>query len=125
MGWLLLADLLFAVHLAFTVFVIFGGFLAWRFPVAAAAHLPALAWGCWIESSGRICPLTPLENEWRQRAGELGYRGGFIEHYLLPLLYPPGLTRNAQWVLLAALVVINVIAYSGVLLARARRRRRA
>ena len=78
-------------------------------------HLPALAWGVWIELSGAICPLTPLENHLRSLAGEAGYSGGFVEHYVLPVLYPPGLTQHTQWALAGVLLTFNVIAYGGLL----------
>jgi hypothetical protein len=119
--WLLAADATVIVHFAFILLVIFGGFLAWRWRGALFVHLPALAWGMWIELTGRICPLTPLENHLRELAGSTGYRGDFIEHYILPVIYPPGLTRNTQWVLAAVLVVINLIAYGG-LIVRSRNR---
>lgn len=112
MGWSLLADGLVVVHFAFTLFVIFGGFLVWVRRRAIYAHLPVLAWGCWIELSGRICPLTPLENYLRHRAGEVGYGGGFLQHYILAVLYPPGLTREMQWGLAVVLVAINMLAYT-------------
>jgi hypothetical protein len=116
MGWRLLADLLVIVHLVFAAFVIFGGFLTWKWPRALFVHLPALAWGFWIETSGRICPLTPLEMHLRHLAGEAGYRGGFLNHYVVPVLYPPWLTRPDQWVLAGILLLINVIAYGALLL---------
>jgi hypothetical protein len=112
MSYRLLADLLVALHLAFVVFVVLGGLLVLRWPRLAWAHLPAAAWGAWIEAAGWICPLTPLENDLRRAAGQSGYPGGFIEHYILPVLYPPGLTREAQLVLAAIVVAINVIAYA-------------
>ncbi len=121
MYWKLLADAVVLLHFAFVVFVIGGGFLAWRWRGAIIAHLPALLWGIWIELSGWICPLTPLENQLRERAGESGYQGGFIEHYIMPVLYPPGLTHPVQWVLGAALVAINVVAYGGLFVRRKRR----
>jgi Protein of Unknown function (DUF2784) len=121
MIWSALADALVVVHFAFTTFVILGGFLTWRWPWLAFAHLPALAWGCWIEVSNSICPLTPLENHWRELAGEAGYREGFLAHYLVRLLYPPGLTWQVQRELAALLIAINVVAYTGLV----RRRRRA
>lgn len=121
MGWRILADLLVVLHLAFTAFVVFGGFLAWKWRRAALAHLPALAWGFWVEISGRVCPLTPLENHLRQLAGEAGYQGGFLNQYVVPILYPPWLTQPDQWVLAAVLLAINVTAY-GVLLKRFSRR---
>jgi hypothetical protein len=121
----LLADAVVLAHFAFVAFVIGGGFLAWRFPRVLIAHVPALLWGIWIELSGRICPLTPLENQLRERAGESGYAGGFIEHYLIPVLYPPGLTHEIQWVLAAALVAANAAAYAGLLVRYRKRARRA
>jgi hypothetical protein len=111
MGWRILADLLVLLHLAFAAFVIFGGFLTWKWRRAALAHLPALAWGFWVELSGQICPLTPLEIHLRLLAGEAGYQGGFLDHYVLALLYPPWLTRPTQWVLAALLLGINLTAY--------------
>jgi len=116
MSWNLLADAVVLAHFAFVAFVIGGGFIAWRWPRVAIAHVPALLWGSWIELSGWICPLTPLENHLRERAGESAYSGGFVEHYIIPLLYPPGLTRQAQWALCAALIAINAVAYGGLLL---------
>lgn len=113
MYWKLAADGIVLLHLAFIVFVVGGGFLAWRFRSVVLAHLPALAWGIWIEASGWICPLTPLENHFRELAGARGYRGGFIEHYLIPVIYPPQLTREIQWMLAAILVALNLIAYGG------------
>jgi Protein of Unknown function (DUF2784) len=115
MGWRILADLLVILHLAFAAFVVFGGFLAWKWWRAVFAHLPALAWGFWVETSGQLCPLTPLENHLRHLAGEAGYQGGFLSHYVVPILYPPGLTRSDQWVLAALLLAINVVAYGWLL----------
>ena len=115
-SWKVLADAVVLAHFAFVAFVVGGGFLTWRWPFAALAHLPALAWGLWIELSGRICPLTPFENHLWSRAGEAGYAGGFVEHYIVPVLYPPGLTRSTQWVLAGVLLLLNVIAYGGLLI---------
>lgn len=117
------ADLTLIVHLAFVLFVVFGGLLALRWRRAPLLHLPALAWGVFVEATGRVCPLTPLENHFRRAAGEAGYAGGFIEHYLLALLYPDGLTRPAQWMLAGGLVALNVAIYAWLL--RRRRRDRA
>jgi hypothetical protein len=124
MTWRILADSLVVLHLAFTGFVIFGGFLAWQWRWAVFAHLPALAWGFWVETSGQICPLTPLEIHLRRLAGEAGYRGGFLEHYVVSILYPPGLTRPDQWVLAALLLAINLVAYGALLRPHRRLRRR-
>jgi hypothetical protein len=124
MAWRILADLLVLCHLAFAAFVIFGGFLAWKWRWAPIVHLPALAWGFWVETSGQICPLTPLEIHLRQLAGEAGYRGGFLNHYVISILYPPGLTRRDQWVLAVLLLAINIAAYGALLRPRRRLRRR-
>lgn len=112
MGYRLLADLLVLVHLAFVLFVVLGGLLVLLRPRLAWLHLPAAAWGAFIESVGWICPLTPLENALRRHAGEAGYAGGFIEHYVITLLYPPGLTRTVQFVLTAAVVTVNLAIYA-------------
>jgi hypothetical protein len=124
MTWRILADLLVVLHLAFAAFVVFGGFLAWKWRWALFAHPLALAWGFWVEISGQICPLTPLEVHLRRLAGEVGYPGGFLEHYLVPLLYPPGLTRGDQWVLAALLFAINIVAYGALLRPHRRLRRK-
>jgi hypothetical protein len=121
MIWSLLADAVVVVHFIFTAFAIFGGFLSWRWRWIVALHLPALAWGCWVEVSHSICPLTPLENHLRRLGGEAGYRGGFLAHYLVRVLYPPGLTWHIQWELAGLLLLINLLAYA-VMLARARQR---
>ncbi len=124
MIWSLLADSLVVLHFAFTAFVIFGGFLTWRWPRVALLHLPAFAWGCWVEVSHGICPLTPLEIHLRHLAGEAGYHGGFLAHYVVRLLYPPGLTWHIQWGLAAALIAINFVAYWGLVRRRSRAARR-
>jgi len=118
----LAADTVVALHLAFVVFAALGGMLAWRRLAYAWVHLPALAWAGFVEFSGTICPLTPLENRLRVRAGEAGYPGSFVEHYLMPVLYPAGLTPDAQKWIGAALVGLNVAIYA-VALARARSRK--
>ena len=112
MFYRLLADAVVAVHGVFILFVVFGGFVAWRWRRIAAIHLPCALWGMLIEFRGGICPLTPLENSLRARAGQAGYSGGFIEHYLLPAIYPAGLTPRIQVVLGSAVLVINVVAYT-------------
>jgi len=109
----LLTDLTVAVHFAFLIFVVAGGFLARRHRWLAIPHVFAAAWGVYVEAMpGVICPLTPLENLFALRAGEAGYQGSFIEHYLVPIIYPEGLTRAAQWCLAAFVVVANALAYS-------------
>lgn len=112
MLWRILADLTLLIHLAFIIFVIVGGYLAIRWPGLAWVHLPAMVWGVAIEFGGWICPLTPLEN-WLLRAGGLaGYSGGFIERYLLPVIYPTRLTHEVQIYLGAGVLLINLIAYA-------------
>ena len=115
-----LADLVVTVHLGFVLFVVLGGLLVIRFPRLAWLHLPAAAWGIWVELTDRLCPLTPLENHLRRLGGEAGYPGGFVEHYLLPVLYPAALTRTVQYVLAGVVLGVNLAAY-GWLLARGRR----
>lgn len=106
-----LAELVVGLHFAFVLFVLFGGLLAlwWRW--VAWVHLPAAAWGVLIELAGWVCPLTPLEKWLRQESGAAGYAGGFVEHYILPLLYPAGLTRGAQYALGAIVLVVNMMVY--------------
>jgi uncharacterized protein DUF2784 len=116
-----LADLVLVVHFAFVLFVVLGGLLVLRWPRAAWLHVPAAIWGVLIEYTGWICPLTPLENSLRMRGGEAGYSGGFIEHYIQPLLYPAGLTRSTQVVLGSLALVLNLTAYA-IVVARMRRR---
>lgn len=124
MWYAALADLVVLVHVLFVSFVVFGGLLALRFQWVVWIHLPAVCWGILIELLGFGCPLTPLENRLRQEAGQVGYPGGFLEHYLVPILYPDGLTRRSQIALGIALVVINAIVYWRVI-ARWRRDRGA
>ena len=114
MSYAVLADLVLVGHLAFLLFVIFGGLLALGRPWAALLHAPALAWGTWIELTGGRCPLTPLENRLRRAAGGEGYETTFIEHYIVPLVYPPGLTPRIQLGLAVCLVVFNVLVYAAV-----------
>ena len=113
MFYRILTDLTVAVHFAFLIFVVAGGFLARRHRWLAIPHLLAAGWGVYVEATpGLICPLTPLENTFALRAGQAGYQGSFIEHYLVPVIYPEGLTRAAQWVLAVLVVVINVTMYA-------------
>jgi hypothetical protein len=115
------ADLLVVLHLAFVAFVVFGGLLVLRWPRVVWLHVPALLWGVGIEWTGGICPLTPLEVALRERGGQAGYSGGFVEHYLLPVLYPAGLTRDVQAVLGFVALAVNVAVYAAVLWRRWRR----
>jgi hypothetical protein len=117
-----LADVTVVVHLAFVVFVMLGGLLALRWPALAWLHLPAAAWGAWVEFAGWLCPLTPLENWLRREAGEPAYTSGFVEHYLLPLLYPASLSREVQLALGASVLLVNALVYAAVLLRRGRAR---
>ena len=105
-------DAVVVVHGLFIAWVMLGGLAVWWRTRFAWLHLPAVAWGVWIEWSGGICPLTPLENALRQAAGQGGYDGGFVEHYLIPLIYPEGLTRQTQWVLGAVVLVVNLTVYA-------------
>jgi hypothetical protein len=115
-----LADLVLVIHLAFVVFVVLGGLLVLRWPWVAYLHIPAAIWGIFIEYSGGICPLTPLENSLRQSGGQAGYSGGFINHYIQPVLYPAGLTRGTQLVLGSLALLVNLGAY-GLVIARMKR----
>jgi len=115
-----LADLVVLAHLGFVVFVVVGGFLALRWRRLPWLHLPAALWGAANELAGWSCPLTPLENRLREASGSAPYAGGFVEHYLLPILYPGRLTRGMQIALGLGVVAINAIAY-GLLLARTAR----
>ncbi len=120
MPYRIAADLLVVLHLVFVVFVVAGGFLAWRWRRLAWVHLPAALWGAVIEFAGWICPLTPVENRFRQLAGGAGYEGGFVEHYLIPLIYPGELTLTVRVLLGGLVVVVNVLAYGGYLWRRQR-----
>lgn len=111
----ILADLVVLVHLAFVAFVVAGGALAFRWRWIPWLHLPAAVWGALIEFQARVCPLTPLERALRRRAGEAGYAGGFVEHYLLPVLYPGGMTREVQIALGVLVVVVNLGVYGALL----------
>lgn len=120
MTYRLLADAVVLFHASFVVFVVLGGLLVVRWRRVALIHVPAVIWGALIEFAGWICPLTPLENYLRGRAGEAGYSGGFVEHYVLHTLYPGGLTPTIRWTLGLFVIVVNVAAYGYI--ARARRR---
>lgn len=110
-----LADTVLITHLCFVVFVALGGLAVLRWRRVAWLHVPAVLWGVYIEFSGRICPLTPLENSLREHGSEPGYSGGFIEHYITALVYPEGLSRTVQIALGAVVIALNVIIYWRVL----------
>jgi hypothetical protein len=107
----LLADGVVAVHFLFVAFVVGGGLLVLRWPRLVLLHIPAVCWGALIELGGWSCPLTPLENGLRQAAGEAGYQQSFIEHYLVPIIYPTGLTRGIQLGMAALVILINLAIY--------------
>jgi len=111
MFYALLADGVLLLHALFILFVVAGGVLVfWRCSLAFV-HIPCVAWGILSAIYGWLCPLTDLENHWRSAAGKQGYEGGYIEHYLLPLIYPPGLTPAVQLVMGLSLLAINVLIY--------------
>ena len=117
----LLAALTVLVHVLFIAFAIMGGLLVVRWPRLAWAHLPAVAWAMFVELSGGLCPLTPLEQAFRKRAGLPDYSGDFVANYVFPVLYPEGLTREVQWMIGGLVAAVNFVAYAWIL----RRRRRA
>lgn len=118
----LAADAVVLAHFAFIVFVVAGAALALRDPRWAALHLPAAAWGAYAEFTATVCPLTPLENALRERAGLAGYSGGFVEHYLIPIVYPAGLTPAHQRWIGVAVIVVNAALYAWAWWRRRRRR---
>ena len=112
------ADGVMLLHFCFIAFALAGSFLILRWPKVIFLHIPALAWGVWIEASGNLCPLTPLENHFRELAGQSTYGEGFITHYLGPVIYPAGLTRSAQFMILAVLIAVNLAGYGLVIVKR-------
>lgn len=119
------ADSVAVLHFIFILFVVGGGFLAIRWRKVSWFHIPTAIWGALIEFAGWVCPLTPLENKLRLASGDSGFTGGFIEEYLLPVIYPAGMTRSVQITLGSAVIVINVSIYGYLLLRRLRKRRNA
>ena len=109
------ADLVVVVHLLFIGFIVGGVFLTWRWPLISWAHIPAVGYGALVEFAGFTCPLTLLENDLHHRAGDAGYRGGFISHYLVKVIYPPGLTHGMQIGLGVLLLLVAIIGYWGFL----------
>jgi hypothetical protein len=123
MFYSLMADAVVVFHLLFIVFVLSGALLVLRWRGWIWLHLPAVAWGMAVEFLHLYCPLTPLENALRLKAGSAGYEGDFLGHYLIPLIYPAGLTPQIQIALGAVVLVVNISAYLIVLL-RGRRQRK-
>ena len=115
MFYRILADAVVMIHFAFVVFVVFGGFFVLWSRRVMWIHLPSVLWAILIEFTGWICPLTPLEHLLRQKSGALAYKSGFIEHYLLPVLYPSGLTRELQMILGVLVLMLNLGMYWWVL----------
>ena len=107
----LLADAVVLLHAAFVAFVVLGGFLVLRWPWMAWVHVPATAYGFLVEAAGWVCPLTPLEVWLRHRAGEAGYAGGFVEHHLIPLVYPSPFPRSLAWTLAGVVLAVNALSY--------------
>ena len=106
-----LADVVVVLHFIFIVYAVLGGLLVIKWEWTAVLHIPAFLWGVLIEAFGWICPLTPLENELRAAAGLAGYSSSFIDHYLMPIVYPGNLTRPIQWLLAGLLLLVNVVVY--------------
>jgi len=112
MAYRIAADLLVLFHFAFILFVVLGGVLVFYRRMFAWLHLPAVLWGVLIEFSGWVCPLTPWEQSLRIKAGQAGYSGGFVEHYLVSLIYPEALTPEIQFVLGVLVLMLNVGIYA-------------
>ena len=118
MPYHLLADLVVIIHLTFVLFSVAGALLVIGWRKIFYLHLPAAVWAAWIEFSGKICPLTPLEKWLRIKGGDAGYSGDFVGHYILSILYPSGLTREVQFILGAVVVGLNIIIYGYILFPR-------
>ncbi len=119
----LAADLALVTHFAFIVLVVAGALAAFRYAWFAWIHIPAASWGAFVELTGRICPLTTVENFFRTRAGQEGYSISFVEQYIFPVIYPAGLTRDVQLLLAGLVVAVNVIIYAAILLRQRTARR--
>jgi hypothetical protein len=117
------ADIIMLLHILFIFFVVFGSLLALYRKWIIWLHIPVVLWGVAIEVIGWICPLTPLENALRRAAGRDGYSGGFVEHYLISIIYPDGLTRGGQLVLAGLIIVVNILLY-GIVLTRRRAKKK-
>lgn len=122
MAYQLAADLLVLIHFSFIIFVVLGGLLVLRWPWAAIAHLPAAAWGAWIEFTHGVCPLTPLEQSLRRSGGAESYDGSFIDQYIIPIVYPAGFTPEIATILAWGVLALNLPIYALVVIRRNRRR---
>ena len=118
----ILADIVVCFHFTFVLFVVFGGLFYYFWSSAPYLHLPAVFWGLWIEISGSVCPLTPLENWLKQMSGGGGYGSSFIEEYITQFLYPTSLTQNTKYYLAIGLAVFNLIIYIHVIKKRSRKK---
>lgn len=116
----LAADAVMLLHFGFILAVLFGGLLVLRYPRAVWLHLPILLWGVGIELLGGLCPLTTVENRLRRLAGEEGYPESFVEHYVAPIIYPAGLTRDLQYVLAGLVLLVNGLVYGWIIYRRRR-----
>lgn len=125
MGHAFLADAVLVIHLLFIAFVVGGALLLLRWPALVVLHLPAALWGAYAALAGRVCPLTPLENRLRAASGQAGYEGGFVGHYLLPIIYPGAMTREVQVAIGAFVLLLNLGLYTAVAWRHRRARGRA
>ncbi len=112
----LAADAIVLLHFSFILYVVLGGLLTYKWLCLIWLHLPAVIWGAVISLAGWVCPLTPLENQMRLAAGGSHYSSSFIEHYLLPVIYPAGLSRELQIGLGIAVVGVNLLVYAGLII---------
>ncbi|MDX1651363.1 MAG: DUF2784 domain-containing protein [Brumimicrobium sp.] len=108
----ILADLVVIIHFVFILYVIFGGLIVLKYRKTVFLHIPCAIWGCLIMFAGWICPLTYIENDLREAAGTETYSDGFIQHYIIPIIYPENLTRELQAILGFSVLVLNIIVYS-------------
>jgi hypothetical protein len=111
----ILADTVLVVHFSFIIFTLFGGLLALVGRTAIWFHIPVVLWSSVVNLAGWVCPLTPLENRLRELAGQAGYEGGFVEHYLMEVIYPGGMTRDLELTAGISVLVWNVLLYAYVL----------
>lgn len=115
------ADIIVLVHLMFIIFVVTGGLFVLKWPKIAWLHIPAAIWGALIEFAGWVCPLTPVENSLRAAGGKVAYQSGFINHYVIPVVYPAGLTREIQLVMGCMVIVLNILIYGMLIVKKVRK----